>query len=96
MKFKVTRNGVRLTLGATKDGWLHVFFQRWYVEERDREMIKVSLFRTNPERDKPEWITFSYMSPDEFREFFSRLWMKVSGVPAGKIDYKLLKQIRHS
>jgi hypothetical protein len=59
-------------------------------------MIKVSLFMSKLDRDKPEWITFSYMSVDEFREFFSRLWMKVSGVPAGKIDYKLLKQIRHS
>ncbi len=96
MKFKVTRQGVRLTLGPTKKGWLHLFFQRCYVKDRGREMVKVSLFLTKPDAEKPDWITFSYLSFDEFREFLDRSWMKVSGFPFGSLDYRLLKEIRSS
>ena len=91
MKYRVTRKGVTLYVGATKEGYLRVFFGRIYVKDRDEEMIKVQLFLSSPDREKPDWYSPTYLSLDEFKMFHTRAYAKLFNVP---IDWQLLEKIR--
>jgi len=91
LKYRVTRKGVTLYVGAVKEGFLRVFFGRIYVKDRDEEMIKVQLFLSSPDREKPDCYSPTYLSVQEFKGFYEHLYAKLFNIP---MDFKLLEKIR--
>lgn len=80
-----------LYVGATKEGYLRVFFGRIYVRDRDEEMIKVQLFMSSPEKKKPVWYSPTYLSLNEFKMFEERLHGKLFNV---RMNWGLVDKIR--